>query len=162
MLTMLIDANIIMLTLWIWEARAKVTNIVIMKNGVLLTMEFLMYMWNTREARAKVTNIVVMKNSVILIIDVDKERWQWIHEILGRQVSKVSNNIINITMTILITRSLLITFCSAIYRQQWCGNVNITMHCNDGPHHKLWFTMQIFIMSIMWVMSFCNHPKAIT
>ena len=44
MLTMLIDANIIMLTLWIWAARAKVTNIVIIKNGVLLTMEILMYM----------------------------------------------------------------------------------------------------------------------
>ena len=39
MLTMLIDANIITMTLRIWGARAKVTNIVIMKNSVILTMD---------------------------------------------------------------------------------------------------------------------------
>ena len=59
MLTLLIDANIIMMTSRIWEARAKVTNNIVMERSVMLTMIVLMHIQNIGEARAKVTNIIV-------------------------------------------------------------------------------------------------------
>ena len=42
MLTMLIDANIIMMTLQIWETRVKVTNMGMMENCVVLTIDISM------------------------------------------------------------------------------------------------------------------------
>ena len=42
MLTMLIDANIIMMTMRIFEARVKVTNMGMMENCVLLTIDISM------------------------------------------------------------------------------------------------------------------------
>ena len=41
------------------EARAKVTNILVMERSVMLTMIVLMHIQNIGEARAKVTNIIV-------------------------------------------------------------------------------------------------------
>ena len=42
MLTILIDANIIMMTMQIWEERAKVTNMGMMENCVVLTIDISM------------------------------------------------------------------------------------------------------------------------
>ena len=41
------------------EARAKVTNNIVMERSVMLTMIVLMHIQNIGEARAKVTNIIV-------------------------------------------------------------------------------------------------------
>ena len=47
MLTILIDANIIIMTMRIWEERAKVTNMGMMENCVLLTIFFSIYIYES-------------------------------------------------------------------------------------------------------------------